>query len=142
MPERPAQGNYLGFDFGEKYIGIAVGQTISSDANPLCILDVSRGIDWDKVSSIISEWKPAGLVVGQPLTADRKPTKLLKAVQKFTREIGERFELPVYKIDEHLSSRAAKDLLNHSTQRKMGRLDDMAAAVILQTWLHQQDDNN
>lgn len=142
MPDQPAPGYYLGFDFGLKYIGIAIGQTISKTSNPVSILDVSAGIDWQSITSLIKEWSPSGLVVGVPLTADGKTTDLLEAIERFSRQLSNRYHLPVYHIDEHLSSHAAKDLLNQSPQRKIDRLDDAAAAVILQTWLNQHHDND
>lgn len=142
MPDQPLSGTYLGFDYGQKYIGIAVGQTVSGTASPVCVLDKSNSIDWNRVDEIISEWSPAGLVVGLPLTADGKQTTILKEIREFIRQLTARFNLPVHDIDEHLSSHAARDLLKNHSQRKIGRLDDTAAALILQTWLHQQDDNN
>ncbi len=142
MPDQPAPGYYLGFDFGLKYIGIAIGQTISKTSNPVNILDVSAGIDWQRITSLIDEWSPRGLVVGVPLTANGKTTDLLEAIERFSQQLSNRYHLPVYHIDEHLSSHAAKDLLNQSPPRKIDRLDDAAAAVILQTWLNQHHDND
>jgi len=142
MPEALPPGSYLGFDFGLKYIGVAVGQTISGTANPLCVINIKSGIDWSKISALVNEWSPKGLIVGLPLTADGKKTPLLKAIEKFTRELDMRYQLPIHHIDERLSSFAARDLLNESTPGKMGRLDNAAAAIILQTWFHQYDDKH
>ena len=142
MPDALESGNYLSFDFGLKHIGIAVGQTVSRTASPVCVINGGNDIDWGKISSVISEWSPKGLVVGLPLTADGRKSPLLRAVEKFIRELTERYHLPVHAVDEHLSSYAARDLLNDSTPRRIDRLDDAAAAVILQTWFHQYDDKH
>ena len=138
MPDQPLSGTYLGFDYVQKYIGIAVGQTISKTANPVCVLDNSNHIDWKQIDEIADEWSPTGFVVGLPLTADGEQTTVLKEIKKFIGQLSARYKLPVHDIDEHLSSHAAKDLLKTRSQRRMGRLDDTAAAVILQTWLDQQ----
>ena len=138
MPDQPRSGTYLGFDYGQKHIGIAVGQTVSRTASPVCILKHSTEIDWKQIDAIAREWSPAGFVVGLPQTADGGQTAVLKEIKKFTRQLSARYQLPVHNIDEHLSSHAAKDLLKTSSARRMRRLDDAAAAVILQTWLDQQ----
>ena len=137
MPDQPRSGTYLGFDYGQKHIGIAVGQTISGTASPVCILKNSNQIDWQQIDEVAKEWSPAGFVVGLPLTADGKQTTFLKEIKHFIQQLSSRYQLPVHNIDEHLSSHAAKDLLKTFSQRRMGRLDDAAAAVILQTWLDQ-----
>lgn len=135
-PHFPA-GTYIGFDYGHKRLGLASGQTISRTASPLDIIPVSKGINWDSISAIINEWLPAGLVVGMPYTEDGRETPHIKRIQQFIQQLSERYQLPVFTVDEHLSSYAAKDLLSQSTNRRIRELDDTAAAVILQTWLDQ-----
>ena len=139
MPDTPIDhhGTLLGFDYGHKRLGIAVGQTITRSASPVMTMDVSNGIDWQKIGALIEEWRPAALIVGLPLTADGQETPLLSAIQKFMRRLEGRFRLPVHGIDEHLSSHTAKDLLNSASPRRIAPLDAAAAAVILQTWLEQ-----
>lgn len=142
MPEHRAPGTYLGFDFGTKYIGIATGQTVSCSARPLTVIATKTGIDWDTIAELIHEWSPRGMVVGLPLTANGNSTPVLRGARHFITELRQRFGLPVHEIDEHLSTFAAGDLLRDGSQRKIGRLDDTAAAVILQTWLHQHNDEH
>lgn len=128
------EGTYIAFDYGQKRLGVASGQTITGSANPLEVITLSNDINWQRIEQIIAEWSPCGLVVGMPYTADGKTTPHLKKIQRFIQELESRFSLPVYSIDEHLSSHAARDLLSHSTKRKISAIDDTAAAVILQTW--------
>jgi putative Holliday junction resolvase len=137
MPE-----SYLGFDFGTKRLGIATGQSISRTATPLTIINVSRGIAWQDITKIIEDWQPSALVVGLPVTADGTETPIIRAIKKFIRQLEGRYHLPVYTIDERLSSQTAKSLLNRTSTRKIAPLDASAAAVILQTWLEMNEHNS
>ena len=83
-----------------------------------------------------------GVVIGVPGTADGKTGKIHKRIRHFISQLQARFKLPIYEIDERLSSFAARDLLSQTTQRKIARLDDTAAAVILQSWFDEQYDDN
>lgn len=139
MPEtEPAPsiqpGTYLAFDYGQKRIGIASGNTVSLTASPLGIIRSNKALDWQPIQAIIDEWAPAGFVVGMPHTADGKSTPHIKRIMAFAEQLAHRFNRPVHFIDEHLSSHAAKDLLSQATNRRIRALDDTAAAVILQTW--------
>lgn len=142
MPDRPAPGTYLGFDYGVKRIGIAVGQTITRSANALQILPGNHQDMWQQLENIVRQWQPAGFVVGMPMTADGQTGELHSRIDKFIGQLHQRFGLPVYTIDERLSSYAARDLLSQTTKRKITSVDDTAAAVILQTWLDEQYDNS
>ncbi len=147
MPEesvatRHKPGTYLAFDYGQRRIGVASGNTISRSANPLTIITSHKNIDWKEIEKTINEWLPVGFVVGMPYTADGKITPHLKRIKNFAAELEQQFKLPVYFIDEHLSSHAAKDLLSQSTSRRIRALDDTAAAVILQTWFDGQYDDS
>lgn len=134
MPEPYRPGTYLGFDYGEKYIGIAVGQSISKSASALEIIKGDNEQVWQHISKLIDEWQPVGIVVGVPETADGKTGKIHNLIDNFTAQLKTRFNINVYSVNETLSSHAARDLLSTSTKRTIPRLDDMAAAVILQTW--------
>jgi putative Holliday junction resolvase len=134
MPDLYRPGTYLGFDYGEKYIGIAVGQSISKSASALEIIKGHNEQVWPRIGQLIEEWQPVGIVVGMPETADGKTGKIHNLINSFAAQIKTRFGIEVYSVNETLSSHAARDLLSTSTKRTIPRLDDMAAAVILQTW--------
>jgi putative Holliday junction resolvase len=142
MPDQPGPGTYLGIDYGHKRIGIAVGQTITRSASALEIIQTGNKDQWQQLGSLIQQWQPAGIVVGMPETADGNTGKLHTQINQFIKQLSSRFSLPVHTIDERLSSYAARDLLSQSTNRKIAPVDDMAAAVILQTWLDEQYDNS
>lgn len=127
-------GTLLGFDFGTRRIGVAVGQTLTSTANPLLILTARDGKpDWTHVSELIDEWRPVALVVGVPTHADGTDNDISPRARRFARRLQGRYGRPVYTLDERLSSRAAAEALQG--RRPDQPLDDMAAARILQDWL-------
>ncbi len=136
-----ASGTYLAFDYGQKRLGVACGQTITRSAGPLEIIPVAGGIDWCRIEQLIEEWEPTGLIVGMPYTADGARAPHIKRIHHFISNMESRFQLPVFPVDEHLSSYTARDLLSQSTHRKVRALDDAAAAVVLQTWFDSHDDN-
>ena len=126
------------FDYGEKRIGVAVGQTLTNTATPLDTIRVTNGaIAWDRINEILKQWHPQALVVGEPLNTDGSPQAITKQCNRFVHELLSRFELPVYRIDERLSTYEAKSRLK-STRN----LDAVAAQAILETWLSDRADSS
>jgi putative Holliday junction resolvase len=122
---------FLAFDYGTRRIGVAVGQTVTATASPLRGLDVRNSKpDWDAIGKLIREWQPAGLVVGLPLHKDGAASAMTEAAQGFGRQLQNRYRLPVYWINEHLSSHAAAERGANADDR-----DAVAAQIILETWL-------
>ena len=141
MPDQPRPGTYLGIDYGQKHIGIAVGQTVSLSASALEIIQPGKSDYWQRLQHIINEWSPVGMVIGMPYTADKKAAAIHTLINDFISGFESRFNIPVYTIDERLSSYAARDLPSSPTNRKIPRLDDRAAALILQTWFDEHYEN-
>ncbi len=134
---------YLGFDFGNKKIGLAVGQLETKIASPLETLRSFNQIpDWNKISSILEEWQPIGLVVGVSRQADGSDNLITPRMLKFCRQLKGRFNLPVFQMDEALTTFEAKQMLYDDVQLSAGKLwavqDQLAAQLILQSWLNQQ----
>lgn len=122
----------LGFDYGARRIGVAVGQTITRTASPLATLAARDGQpDWTAVQRLIAEWRPDCLVVGWPTTADGAPHALAEPIARFARQLEGRFGLKVEFVDERLSSHAAEEFARDSRHG----VDAHAAALILETWL-------
>lgn len=140
MPESPPQGLYIGIDFGTQKMGFATGQTITCTASPLKTLHYQNKIgQWDAIDSILLEWRPAGAVVGLPLNADGSLSTMAKRCQKFCHELEKRYKIPVFTVNEHLSSFAAREKIKKlkASQKTKVKVDDVAAAIILQTWFDQ-----
>ena len=148
MLESSAHITALAFDFGLKQIGVAYGQTLTGSANGLSIVKASDGApDWSQISFVIDEWKPDILLVGLPLNMDDSESELSQRARRFARRLEGRYNIEVIMMDERLTSREAKSMLQEE-QRTAGRggkshdltkIDHLAAALILQSWLQAPD---
>lgn len=132
---------YLGFDFGNKKIGTAIGQTTTAIASPLkTIRSINQQPNWAIISELISEWKPAGLVVGISKQADGSDNIVTPRMFKFCRQLEGRYNIPVYQIDEAFSTFEAKQMLFDDLHVNATKLwdvqDQLAAQLILQSWLN------
>ncbi|HEY9276756.1 MAG TPA: Holliday junction resolvase RuvX [Methylotenera sp.] len=131
-------GTVLAFDFGERRIGIAIGEHLINSANPLTTIDnESNEVRFAAITQLINEWQPRLLVVGLPLSLDGSETEITQLCKKFARRLNGRFNLPVIMIDERYSSTEASQLLNESgvkgrAQKTM--LDQVAAQTILRSY--------
>ena len=134
----------LGFDFGLKRIGLATGQTITDTASPLVTLQaVNQSPDWKGIEAQIRQWNPDALIVGIPFLLDGGETDITRAARNFSRELERRFKLPVYTIDESLSSFEAEQQLGQTkkiAEHNKHEIDKMAAAIIVQSWLDSRPD--
>jgi len=134
MPDGQAAGTVLGFDYGTRRIGIAVGQTFTRSANPLTTITATDGRpDWNRLKALIDEWNPCALVVGLPYNMDDTETEIAPRVRRFARQLEGRFRLPVHLIDERLTSIEAERMLGPGHERD-GRIASLAAALIVETW--------
>lgn len=135
-------GTVLGFDVGARRIGVAVGNALTGGARAVAVVDVhAAGPDWAAVEKLLREWRPDGLVVGDPMTLDGGDQPIRKAARAFAQTLHERFRLPVVMVDERNSSQEAAR--RFAAARADGRrrrsdaenLDAVAAAVIVERWL-------
>jgi len=129
----------LGFDFGEKRIGVASGQSITCSSNPITTLtSLNNKPDWAAIQLLISEWKPDALIVGLPFYLDGSKSEMTERAEKFSRQLEGRFHLPVYTHNEALSSFEAEQFLqSKKKQHNKQDIDKIAAAIIVQSWLEQ-----
>lgn len=136
-----ADGCILGFDFGLRRIGVAVGQRTTNTASSLETVANGREPDWAALDRLIREWKPRQLLVGLPLNSEGEETDMSRAARRFGESLRERYGLDVSYADERLSSRAAEgrfaELRASGTLRRKHsrRLDAMSAQIILENWL-------
>ncbi|MCJ8316348.1 Holliday junction resolvase RuvX [Idiomarina sp.] len=129
----------IGFDFGTKSIGVAVGQSVTGTASPLSALKAKDGIpNWDAIEQLFKEWQPERLVVGLPLNMDGSEQPLTQRAKKFGNRLHGRFGLPVSFQDERLTSTAAREeLFNSGGYKKLekGLVDSQAALLIVEDFL-------
>ena len=132
----------LAFDFGERRIGVAVGNTGTRTATALGVLPAHGTPDWEAVSRCVRQWSPGRAVVGLPYTMDGSETALTAACREFAAELSRRYQLPVDLVDERLTSSAAyadlRDARRTGARRRRVRREDIdanAARLILESWL-------
>lgn len=146
MPENPSpawpDGTWLGFDFGLRRIGVAVGQTATRTARPLAVVrHGDRAPDWRHLERLLDEWRPAGLVVGLPLGPEGDATPMSGRAKAFGRQLADRAGRPLAWSDERFSSQAAearfadRRAAGAARRKDAASLDAMAAAIILENWL-------
>ena len=132
------EGSVLGFDFGEKRIGVALGERLIGIAHPLTTIATEINDErFEQIGRLIEEWKPVALVVGLPLSLDGEEHKLTQLCRKFARRLEGRFKLPVCMVDERLSSAAASQTLKElgiGGRKQKPMLDQVAAQHILQSY--------
>lgn len=139
-PTPQAIGTILAFDFGEKRIGVAVGNTLVGIAHPLqTISSEANDARFAAIAALIAEWQPVQLVVGLPTYLDGGEHALTLLCRKFARRLEGRFRLPVALVDERLSSAEASQSLKEAGIRgrqQKAMLDQVAAQTILQQFLN------
>src|SRR5438094_4034089 len=102
----------LGFDFGMKRIGVAVGQTVTESARPLVTLKTDQGQPpWNDLNKLMKAWQPDALVIGIPLNMDGTEQPLTQSARHFAKQLHDRYQIPIYEMDERLSSKDARERL-------------------------------
>ncbi len=127
----------LGFDFGERRIGVAIGQELTGKARGITTLTSrNRQPDWGSITHLIEEWRPDLLVVGQPLQMDGAEQTLTHLAYRFGNRLSGRYNLPVEQVDERLTSCEAEQELGAERRKySPAEIDQRAAEKILQSWL-------
>lgn len=143
MPEPlRADATLLGFDVGARRIGVAISSGFGLGARAMAVVDVHDDqIDWKAIEKLHREWRPAGFIVGDPMTLDGGDQPIRQRARAFARELRTRFALPVVMMDERNSSQeaarrfAAERADGRRRRRDADLLDAVAAAVIVERWL-------
>ena len=129
-------GTVLAFDFGEKRIGVAVGERELAQAHPLTtIRSEANAARFAVIAALIAEWKAVSLVVGLPLALDGTPHAMTARCTRFANQLRGRFGLPVDYAEERLSSVEAEERLResgHDARSARAHVDALAAQLILQ----------
>ena len=119
----------MGFDFGMKRIGVAVGQRVTGTATAVTVLKAKDGIpNWQAISALLKEWSPDELVVGNPLNMDGTDSEMTHLSKKFANRLHGRFGLTCHHIDERLTTFEARDADSE------GDVDDIAACLIVESY--------
>lgn len=118
----------LGFDFGIKRVGVAMGNTMIGQATPLAVIQSTvNDARFAEIKALIDKWGPTRLIVGLPFHPDGAEHEMTARCRKFANQLNGRFNLPVVLVDERYSSAMIA--------AKRGEIiDDRAAAIILQQY--------
>jgi putative Holliday junction resolvase len=139
MPETLHSGIFLGFDFGMRHIGYAVGQKSTRTANPGGTIAARQGIpEWQKLDLLLQKWQPEALIVGWPLNMDGSLQPLTEHVRQFAQQLEVHYQLPIHFIDERLTTKEARDRLFSAGGYKSltpEQVNGVAAQIILENWL-------
>lgn len=142
MP-KSIENRVLGFDWGMKRIGVAVGNALLGQATPLKTLPAQSGIpDWLLIQTLIREWKPQAFIVGIPMKIDGSPLFTTNLAQQFCEALSGRFELPIYPVNESLTTvEARQQLFEEGGYRKLqsSEVDSYAAKLIVEQWLFEKN---
>lgn len=127
---------YLAIDFGEKRTGIAVSDSGGSMAFArTTIVKKTKDGFWADLLGIIRDENAETLVLGIPGTADGGETMVMRQIRNFAESLKRRCDLPVYYMEETLSSFGAETKLRDIGKSRSG-LDGAAAAEILESFLN------
>lgn len=140
MPEEPIS-TVIGFDLGTVYTGVAVGQTITGQANPLGVLKSKhRKPDWESIEKLIDSWQPQALIVGLPTHLDGSDDEMTAAAKKFSRQLQGRFHIKTFLVDERLTTREAYNIsIENGQHRNKQQIDSLCAALITESWLRENN---
>jgi putative Holliday junction resolvase len=132
-------GTVLAFDYGERFVGVAVGEVGVGVAHPLATIDTRVAVArMQSIAALVDEWRPVQLVVGVPLALAGDRHALTRRAERFARQLEARFRLPVTLVDERLTSAEAEERLRavgRGGRRGKHLVHPVAAQVILQDFL-------
>ena len=122
----------IAFDFGEKKIGVAVGQTSTNTSSPLQIIfNKDNKTNWISISSLLDEWKPDLILLGKPLNMDGSDSEIMKKVDKFYKELKSIYDADIEFVDERLTTFEAREILK---DEKHDNVDAHAAKILIDNW--------
>ncbi|AWB35148.1 Holliday junction resolvase RuvX [Orrella marina] len=125
----PEFSTVLAFDYGVRKLGVALGNTLLRQAQPLEIIDIENKVRrFERIGSLVSSWQPQRLVVGLPLTQAGAEQLATRQARRFANQLRDRYGLDVMLVDERGSSLEAQQVTRHSPD------DAVAAAIILQRY--------
>ena len=141
----PVPSPVLGFDYGDRRIGIAVGQSFTGTAQPVAVVgNGEKGPEWTRIDALVREWSPQALVVGRPLTVDGDEQPITRRARAFGDSLVERYKLPVVPQDERYSSREASARFAEARKAGAKRKSDsalhdaIAAQVIVEDFFRER----
>ena len=147
MPEaaRPSGnfrfGTVLAFDFGERRIGVAVGELQLRVAHPLDTIDARANDDrFARIEALVNEWQPVLLLVGLPLASDGSEHAMTALARRFASRLQGRFGIETRLVDERFTSVEAEQQMRDlgvDARKLRAKVDQLAAKLILESYFNQ-----
>lgn len=139
-------GYYVALDYGTKKVGVAVGQSLTCTTQPLAQIPTANLDNLKGLFEIFKQWQAKACIVGIPYGAQQESVGITRTVMSFVERLKASSPIPVFIMDEHLTTRTAK-LIRQELQPAVGRkkkrssqsIDSMAAALILESWFSEQN---
>jgi putative Holliday junction resolvase len=140
------EGNILSFDFGEKRIGVAIGNSITKSSHPLETINTPKNTERYKlIELLLKTWEPIKLVIGYPLNDDGTLSKMSLLAKKFGIKLTNKYNIPITMIDERFTSSEAdlelKKFEKNFKKRKIV-VDQVAAMIILDSFFQNNGNEN
>ena len=130
----------IAFDYGEKKIGVAVGQTSTNTSSPLQIIfNKDNKTNWISISSLLDEWKPDLILLGKPLNMDGSESEIMKKIDKFYKELKSIYDADIEFVDERLTTFEAREILK---DEKQDNVDAHAAKILIDNWFDINKEKN
>ena len=124
----------VAFDFGEKKIGVAVGQTSTYTSSPLQVIFNNHDkVNWNEISVLLEEWKPELILVGKPLNMDGTDSEIMMKVDAFYKKLESLYDAKFEYVDERLTTFEAKDILK---ENNVETVDANAAKILIDNWIN------
>ena len=124
----------IAFDYGEKKIGVAVGQTSTNTSSPLKVIFNNHGkVNWDEINLLLNEWNPDLIILGKPLNMDGTESEVMKKVDKFYNYLMKIYKARYEYVDERLTTFEAKEILKDN---KAELVDANAAKILIDNWFN------
>lgn len=121
---------FLAFDFGTKRIGVAIGNSVIRQAQPLkTIQNKSLDETFQSIQKLVKEWEVTHFVVGLPMYPDGAEHEMTKRAKRFGNQLHGRLNLPVQWVDERYTSAVVDD--------QQGDIDGQAAVLILEQYFQE-----
>ena len=124
----------VAFDFGEKKIGVAVGQTSTYTSSPLQVIFNNHDkVNWNEISILLEEWKPELILVGKPLNMDGTDSEIMMKVDAFYKKLESLYDAKFEYVDERLTTFEARDILK---ENNIETVDANAAKILIDNWFN------
>ena len=124
----------VAFDFGEKKIGVAVGQTSTYTSSPLQVIFNNHDkVNWNEISILLEEWRPELILVGKPLNMDGTDSEIMMKVDAFYKKLESLYDAKFEYVDERLTTFEARDILK---ENNVETVDANAAKILIDNWFN------